>query len=214
METVNYKKPLGLGFIALFAIFLINLSVGYIPIAIDSPFWAIRDWWNVISYILQAAATGYIAFCPQCKSSIFTKIGFGLYTILTLICAINDIAYMHTGAVLWNFDGLQYVLSLALYAPGLLFIAWGSKLWMPSKIALSAQVAIGVIGDMIWIKLRHMYQNYMDFPIEQIESIQSTADIIHHICLFIMIAALILTIIWVYTRDKAQYSHNNTFDVI
>lgn len=201
-------------FITLFAIFLINLSVGYIPIPVDSPFWAICDWWYIISYVLQIAATGYITYCPQCKSSIFTVIGFALYTILTLICATNHIAYMHAGAALWNSEGLQYVLSLALYAPGLLLIAWGSKLWTPSKIALSIQVAFGVIGDMIWIKLRHMYQNYNDFPFEQIESIQSTADIIHSICLFIMIVALILTIIWVCKRDKAQYSRNNTFDVI
>lgn len=216
METANYKKSIGLGLIVLFSIFIINSIVAAIPVMSDSSFYKIRDWWFLLSQVIQATAVIFSAFNRKSQATISSKIGACLYSALMLIFIFNRLSYNIIGESYLYFAGVsEYLNTFLFYTPGLLLLIWGlSKLWLPIKLVTTLMVAISIVEDMIWAKLVPMYQNMSDFTFEQTEPLQNTVDLLSHINIIVTIAALILTIVWFNLKTKIPSAQKHNIDLI
>lgn len=216
MEITNYKKTIGLGLIVLFTVFFINLSVARIPLMSDSIFYKIRDWWFLLSQIIQAFAVIFIAFNKQSQAAIFSKIGAVLYSVLMIIYISNRLAYNINDSTLLYFPGIsEYINSLLLYSPGLLLLVWGlNKLWLPIKLVTTLSVVVSTIGDMIWAQLVPMYQNISDYSFEQTDSLQNIVDILNSTNTIITLTLIVLSIIWTCLRSKVLSFQNHNIDII
>lgn len=216
MEITNYKKTIGLGLIVLFTVFFINLSVARIPLMSDSIFYKIRDWWFLLSQIIQASAVIFIAFNRQSQAAIVSKIGAVLYSVLMIIYISNRLAYNINDSTLLYFPGIsEYINSLLLYSPGLLLLVWGlNKLWLPIKLVTTLSVVVSTIGDMIWAKLVPMYQNISDYSFEQTDSLQNIVDILNSTNTIITLTLIVLSIIWICLRSKVLSFQHHNIDII
>lgn len=216
MEITNYKKTIGLGLIVLFTVFFINLSVARIPLMSDSIFYKIRDWWFLLSQIIQASAVIFIAFNRQSQAAIVSKIGAVLYSVLMIIYISNRLAYNINDSTLLYFQGIsEYINTLLLYSPGLLLLVWGlNKLWLPIKLVTTLSVVASTIGDMIWAKLVPMYQNISDYSFEQTDSLQNIVDILNSTNTIITLTLIVLSIIWICLRSKVLSFQNHNIDII
>lgn len=216
MEITNYKKTIGLGLIVLFTVFFINLSVARIPLMSDSIFYKIRDWWFLLSQIIQAFAVIFVAFNKQSQAAIVSKIGAVLYSVLMIIYISNRLAYNINGSTLLYIPGIsEYINSLLLYSPGLLLLVWGlNKLWLPIKLVTTLSVVVSTIGDMIWAQLVPMYQNIPDYSFEQTDSLQNIVDILNSTNTIITLTLIVLSIIWICLRSKVLSFQNHNIDII
>lgn len=216
MEIENYKKTIGWGLIALFTVFFINVLVACIPVMHDSAFYKIRDWWFILSQIIQASAVILIAFSRNSQASLISKIGAILYSLLMLMYITNRIVFFINGNAFLYFQGVsEYVNSLLLYSPGLLLLVWGlSKLWLPIKLVTTLSVIVSIIEDMIWARLVPMYQNMSDYSFEQTEPLQNIVDILSHINSFITFALIVLTFVWMCLRSKVPSVQNRNIEII
>ncbi len=216
MEITNYKKTIGLGLIVLFTVFFINLSVARIPLMSDSIFYKIRDWWFLLSQIIQAFAVIFVAFNKQSQAAIVSKIGAVLYSVLMIIYISNRLAYNINGSTLLYIPGIsEYINSLLLYSPGLLLLVWGlNKLWLPIKLVTTLSVVVSTIGDMIWAQLVPMYQNISDYSFEQTDSLQNIVDILNSTNTIITLTLIVLSIIWICLRSKVLSFQNHNIDII
>ena len=216
MEITNYKKTIGLGLIVLFTVFFINLSVARIPLMSDSIFYKIRDWWFLLSQIIQAFAVIFAAFNKQSQAAIVSKIGAVLYSVLMIIYISNRLAYNINGSTLLYIPGIsEYINSLLLYSPGLLLLVWGlNKLWLPIKLVTTLSVVVSTIGDMIWAQLVPMYQNISDYSFEQTDSLQNIVDILNSTNTIITLTLIVLSIIWICLRSKVLSFQNHNIDII
>lgn len=216
MEITNYKKTIGLGLIVLFTVFFINLSVARIPLMSDSIFYKIRDWWFLLSQIIQAFAVIFVAFNKQSQAAIVSKIGAVLYSVLMIIYISNRLAYIINGSTLLYIPGIsEYINSLLLYSPGLLLLVWGlNKLWLPIKLVTTLSVVVSTIGDMIWAQLVPMYQNISDYSFEQTDSLQNIVDILNSTNTIITLTLIVLSIIWTCLRSKVLSFQNHNIDII
>lgn len=216
MEIPNYKKTIGLGLIVLFTVFFINLSVARIPLMSDSIFYKIRDWWFLLSQIIQAFAVIFVAFNKQSQAAIVSKIGAVLYSVLMIIYISNRLAYNINGSTLLYIPGIsEYINSLLLYSPGLLLLVWGlNKLWLPIKLVTTLSVVVSTIGDMIWAQLVPMYQNISDYSFEQTDSLQNIVDILNSTNTIITLTLIVLSIIWICLRSKVLSFQNHNIDII
>lgn len=214
MEITNYKKTIGLGLIVLFTVFFINLSVARIPLMSDSIFYKIRDWWFLLSQIIQAFAVIFVAFNKQSQAAIVSKIGAILYSVLMIIYISNRLAYNINGSTLLYIPGIsEYINSLLL--PGLLLLVWGlNKLWLPIKLVTTLSVVVSTIGDMIWAQLVPMYQNISDYSFEQTDSLQNIVDILNSTNTIITLTLIVLSIIWICLRSKVLSFQNHNIDII
>lgn len=216
MEITNYKKSIGLGLIVLLCVFIINSLVAAIPVMSDSSFYKIRDWWFLLSQVIQATAVIFLAFNRKTQATIFSKIGACSYSALMLITIFNRLTYNIIGESYLYFAGVsEYLNTFLFYAPGLLLLIWGlSKLWLPIKLVTVLMVAISIVEDMIWAKLVPMYQNMSDFAFEQTEPLQNALDLLSHINILVLIAALILTIVWFNLKTKAPSAQKHYIDLL
>lgn len=216
MEITNYKKTIGLGLIVLFTVFFINLSVARIPLMSDSIFYKIRDWWFLLSQIIQAFAVIFVAFNKQSQAAIVSKIGAVLYSVLMIIYISNRLAYNINGSTLLYIPGIsEYINSLLLYSPELLLLVWGlNKLWLPIKLVTTLSVVVSTIGDMIWAQLVPMYQNISDYSFEQTDSLQNIVDILNSTNTIITLTLIVLSIIWICLRSKVLSFQNHNIDII
>lgn len=216
MEIENYKKTIGWGLIALFTVFFINVLVACIPVMHDSAFYKIRDWWFILSQIIQASAVILIAFSRKSQASLISKIGAILYSLLMLMYITNRIVFFINGNAFLYFQGVsEYVNSLLLYSPGLLLLVWGlSKLWLPIKLVTTLSVIVSIIEDMIWARLVPMNQNMSDYSFEQTEPLQNIVDILSHINSFITFALIVLTFVWMCLRSKVPSVQNRNIEII
>lgn len=205
-----------MGLIVLFTVFFINLSVARIPLMSDSIFYKIRDWWFLLSQIIQAFAVIFIAFNKQSQAAIFSKIGAVLYSVLMIIYISNRLAYNINDSTLLYFPGIsEYINSLLLYSPGLLLLVWGlNKLWLPIKLVTTLSVVVSTIGDMIWAQLVPMYQNISDYSFEQTDSLQNIVDILNSTNTIITLTLIVLSIIWTCLRSKVLSFQNHNIDII
>lgn len=214
----NYKlqKTIGLGLIVLFTVFFINLSVARIPLMSDSIFYKIRDWWFLLSQIIQAFAVIFVAFNKQSQAAIVSKIGAVLYSVLMIIYISNRLAYNINGSTLLYIPGIsEYINSLLLYSPGLLLLVWGlNKLWLPIKLVTTLSVVVSTIGDMIWAQLVPMYQNISDYSFEQTDSLQNIVDVLNSTNTIITLTLIVLSIIWTCLRSKVLSFQNHNIDII
>lgn len=214
----NYKlqKTIGLGLIVLFTVFFINLSVARIPLMSDSIFYKIRDWWFLLSQIIQAFAVIFVAFNKQSQAAIVSKIGAVLYSVLMIIYISNRLAYNINGSTLLYIPGIsEYINSLLLYSPGLLLLVWGlNKLWLPIKLVTTLSVVVSTIGDMKWAQLVPMYQNISDYSFEQTDSLQNIVDILNSTNTIITLTLIVLSIIWTCLRSKVLSYQNHNIDII
>ncbi len=201
-----YKKSIGIGLIILFTVCVINMTVGRIPLMADSISNKIRDIWFIVSQALQAITVLCIAFKSQSQASAISKIGAILYTILMLIYISNGLTHSINGNSCFYFPGVsEYINMLVLYAPGLLFLVWGlPRLWLPIKLVTTLNVVVAVSAEMIWVKLVLMYQNISDKNYDEMDHLQDILDILLSLNMVITIALLVLTIIWIYFRNKSQ----------
>ena len=216
MEIANYKKSIGLGLIILFSVFIINSLVAAIPLMPDSALYTIRNWWFPLSQIIQACAVIFVAFNRKSQTSIFSKIGACLYSVLMLIYIFNRLTYSIAGeSYLYSPGVSEYLYTLLFYAPGLLLLIWGlPKLWLPIKIVSSLMVGISIAEDLVWAKLVPMYRNMSDFTFEQTAPLQNTVDLLSHINVIVIIAALVLTIVWLNLKTKTPSAQKHKIDLI
>lgn len=205
-----------MGLIVLFTVFFINLSVARIPLMSDSIFYKIRDWWFLLSQIIQAFAVIFVAFNKQSQAAIVSKIGAVLYSVLMIIYISNRLAYNINGSTLLYIPGIsEYINSLLLYSPGLLLLVWGlNKLWLPIKLVTTLSVVVSTIGDMIWAQLVPMYQNISDYSFEQTDSLQNIVDILNSTNTIITLTLIVLSIIWICLRSKVLSFQNHNIDII
>lgn len=133
-----------------------------------------------------------------------------------LIYIFNRLSYNFTGESYLYFPGVsEYLNTLVFYTPGLLLLFWGlPKLWLPIKIVSTLMIAISIVEDMIWAKLVPMYQNMSDFTFEQAEPLQNTVDLLSHTNIIVIIAALILTIVWLNLKTKSSSAQKHNIDLI
>ena len=205
-----------MGLIVLFTVFFINLSVARIPLMSDSIFYKIRDWWFLLSQIIQAFAVIFVAYNKQSQAAIVSKIGAVLYSVLMIIYISNRLAYNINGSTLLYIPGIsEYINSLLLYSPGLLLLVWGlNKLWLPIKLVTTLSVVVSTIGDMIWAQLVPMYQNISDYSFEQTDSLQNIVDILNSTNTIITLTLIVLSIIWICLRSKVLSFQNHNIDII
>ena len=219
MEIANYKKTIGLGLVILFSLFLVNVIIGRIPITHDSVWFNFREWWFPLSQLCQLVTVIFVAFNSKVQSSIVSKIGAVLYSILMLVYISNRITYHINGSSLLYLEGIfEYITSFLIFAPGLLLLVWGlRKLWLPIKIVTTISVVVSLIEDVIWTKLRPMYINMTEFSYEEfekIEPLQNAVDTLIHINALIYLALVVLTIVWISMRQKAPSIKTNNIDLI
>ena len=219
MNIANYKKTIGLGLVILFTLFLINVIFSRIPINHDSVWYNVRLWWFTLSQFLQSTAVLFVAYNPKSQSSIISKIGAVLYSLLMLIYISNRICFYINGSYIVYYEGVsEYINAFLLFAPGVLLFVWGLyKLWLPIKIATSISVAVSLIIDVIWAKLVPMYKDMADFSYEQsekIETLQNAVDILSNIDAIIIIVLVILTIAWLSMKQKVPSVQTNNIDII
>lgn len=215
MDKQSLRKNLGVGFIVLFAVFLINSIIARIPLNPDSGLNSACKGWFILSYFLQGGAISYISFNKVCKSTIIAKIGCCLYGILLITYIVNQFAYIISDESLIYFPNIsEYINSLVFFAPGLLLLTWGSKLWLPSKIVFSITILFDVILDMIWAKLVVMYRNYEYYSFDQIEPLQNISDTISTVSSLFLLTSLVLTIVWLFLKQKTPSSVNSNIDLI
>ena len=219
MAISNYKKTIGLGMLILFTLFLINVIFGYIPITPNSVWFNVREWWFPLSQFLQFTVVLFVAYNPNSQSSIISKIGAVLYSLLMLIYISNRICFYINGSYIVYYEGVfEYINAFLLFAPGVLLFVWGlCKLWLPIKIATSISVAVSLIIDVIWAKLVPMYKDMADFSYEQsekIETLQNAVDILSNINAIIIIVLVILTIAWLSMKQKVPSVQTNNIDII
>lgn len=182
----------------------------------DSIFYKIRDWWFLLSQIIQAFAVIFVAFNKQSQAAIVSKIGAVLYSVLMIIYISNRLAYNINGSTLLYIPGIsEYINSLLLYSPGLLLLVWGlNKLWLPIKLVTTLSVVVSTIGDMIWAQLVPMYQNISDYSFEQTDSLQNIVDILNSTNTIITLTLIVLSIIWICLRSKVLSFQNHNIDII
>ncbi len=200
MEAAITKKHVGAGFIALFAIFLINGILARIPVDYESIWWVIRA---AVFNLLIIAAVVYIAFSRKCQSSLPAKIGGAMYVLYTLWFTTEIIAFQITGEGIIKFPSMTYVYIsyFVLYALGVLLFAWGSKLWQPSKIAFTASVLTNIFCYVMGtIVIHSMWRNGDDY--EAIESVRSMCDTASWVSYTLVAASLVLTIVWMCSKSK------------
>ncbi len=207
MNIANYKKTIGLGLVILFTLFLMNVIFGRIPINHDPVWFNIREWWFTLSTFLQSTAVLFVAYNPKSQSSIISKIGAVLYSLLMLISISNRICFYINGSNPLYYEGIsEYINSFLLFAPGILLFVWGlRKLWLPIKIATSISVVVSLIEEVIWTKLLPMYINMNESSYEQfekIEPLENAVNILSIIYAVTIIALVILTIVWISMKQK------------
>lgn len=216
MITAINKKYIGLGFIALLTIFILNTIVAIIPLEPENSLFIARNWYFMLSNLLKIAIVLYIAFYPKCVSTLISKIGSTLYGLLNLIYITNFIfSKFEAESPLYSSGISEYIYSLCLFAPGFLLLTWGSRVWLPVKILLSIDVLLNVIADMLWIKLISIYQNSsgtLDF--DKIDPLQNTISILSCISTFVIIGALVTTIIWLSIKTKTPSATTQKIDLI
>ena len=170
MNIANYKKTIGLGLVIFFTLLLIDVIFSRIPINHDSVWYNVRLWWFTLSQFLQSTAVLFVAYNPKSQSSIISKIGAVLYSLLMLIYISNRICFYINANIIFYYEGVsEYINSFLLFAPGILLFVWGlRKLWLPIKIATSISVVVSLIEDVIWTKLQPMYMNLNSATLLQI----------------------------------------------
>lgn len=219
MAISNYKKTIGPGMLILFTLFLINVIFVRIPITHDSVWFNVREWWFPLSLFLQFTVVLFVAYNPNSQSSIISKIGAVLYSLLMLIYISDRICFYINGSNIVYYEGVTiYICLFLLYAPGVLLFVWGlCKLWLPIKIVTSILVAVHLIGNVILTKLVLMYKDMADLSYEQsekIEPLQNAVDILSNIHAIIIIALVILTIAWLSMKQKVPSVQTNNIDII
>ena len=200
METAITKKHVGAGFIALFAIFLINGILVRIPVDYESIWWVIRA---AVFNLLIIAAVVYIAFSRKCQSSLPAKIGGAMYSMYLLWFVMETIAFQITGEGIIRFSSMTYVYIsyFVLYVLGVFLFAWGSQLWLPSKIVYTASVLTNIFCYVMGtIVVQSMWRNGDDY--EAIESVQSMCDTASWVSFAFVAASLVLTIVWMCSKSK------------
>ena len=215
MNIANYKKTIGLGLVIFFTLLLIDVIFSRIPINHDSVWYNVRLWWFTLSQFLQSTAVLFVAYNPKSQSSIISKIGAVLYSLLMLIYISNNICYHINGSI--PFEGLSEFTFL-LFTTGILLFVWGlRKLWLPIKIATSISVVVSLIEDVIWTKLQPMYMNMNESSYEQfekIEPLQNAVNILSNIYAVTIIGLVILTIVWLSMKQKVPSIQTHNIDII
>ena len=219
MNIANYKKTIGLGLVILFTLFLINVIFSRIPINHDSVWYNVRLWWFTLSQFLQSTAVLFVAYNPKSQSSIISKIGAVIYSLLMLIYISNRICFYINANIIFYYEGVsEYINSFLLFAPGILLFVWGlRKLWLPIKIATSISVVVSLIEDVIWTKLQPMYMNMNESSYEQfekIEPLQNAVNILSNIYAVTIIGLVILTIVWLSMKQKVPSIQTHNIDII
>lgn len=219
MNIANYKKTIGLGLVIFFTLLLIDVIFSRIPINHDSVWYNVRLWWFTLSQFLQSTAVLFVAYNPKSQSSIISKIGAVLYSLLMLIYISNRICFYINANIIFYYEGVsEYINSFLLFAPGILLFVWGlRKLWLPIKIATSISVVVSLIEDVIWTKLQPMYMNMNESSYEQfekIEPLQNAVNILSNIYAVTIIGLVILTIVWLSMKQKVPSIQTHNIDII
>lgn len=200
METAITKKHVGIGFIFLFAVFFINSILARIPIDFESIWWVIR---LGVFNLLIIATVVYIAFSRKCQSSLPAKIGGAMYALYSFWFVMEHLAFHFSGEGIVRLPSMTYVHTLyfVLYMLAVLLFAWGSKLWLPSKIAYSASVLTNVFCYVMGtIVERSMWLNGDDY--EAIESVRSMCDTALWVSFAFVLVSLVLTIVWMCSKSN------------
>lgn len=195
MEKAITKKHVGIGFIFLFAVLFINSILARIHVDFESIWWVIR---SGVFDLLIIAAVIYIAFYRKCQSSLPAKIGGAMYALFMFWFEMESLAFHFTGESIVRFPSMTYahITYFVLYALGVLLFAWGSKLWLPSKIAYTACVLTNifcyVMGNIILRSALH----------EDYESILSTLNTASWVSFALVAVSLVLTIVWMCSKSN------------
>ena len=197
METAITKKHVGTGFIYLFAVLFINGILVRIPVAPESILWDIRVYYV---NLLLIPAIAYIAFSRKCQSSLPAKIGGAMYVLYAFWIVMEILAVRLTGEGIVKFPSMAYshISYFVFYALAVLLFAWGSKLWLPSKIAYTASVLTSVfcyvMGNIVLFSAMRNGEDY--------ESILPTLNTATWVSFALVAASLVLTIIWMCSTSK------------
>ena len=203
----KYRKRLGIGFIILFAILVLNLCSVYLfsylfeKVSFEhfDTFLKVRTGWFVFVQLVLGFSAIFIAFVCKGQSYAPSKIGGIAFALVNLFYLVGNLSYIFTDDNLLSplfekFDHLGYVLFFTLYIPGLTLLAWGNKLWLPSKIILSVFLLLTAIAEMSYALRDHISYDTLNL-------INKIATPIEILCL---LACVILTIVWVCKKTKEQ----------
>lgn len=197
MENTSYKKTIGTGFLILFGIFFLNLGVNIFTAGSGSTLLNIRQLWYCITPFIMGAAVVIIAFPRKSQTNYLCKTGAIIYLAMLTIMLINNISSLTINRMLISFPaGYQYVPSLVLYLPGLIFLIWGCKLWMPVKIIATLRVVIAVAVDIIISMQSTLYEKYSDDLHEKLKSYDTIYEILGAASIILTLAAIVFIIIW------------------
>ena len=218
MNIANYKKTIGLGLVILFTLFLINVIFSRIPINHDSVWYNVRLWWFTLSQFLQSTAVLFVAYNPKSQSSIISKIGAVLYSLLMLIYISNRICFYINANIIFYYEGVsEYINSFLLFAPGILLFVWGlRKLWLPIKIVASTSVAFYLIIYVIWRIQSSLFENIVSsYELhKKYYRLENVADILSMINGVTILALVILTIVWLSMKQKVPSIQTHNIDII
>lgn len=192
MNSINYKKHLGLGFLFFFTILLITYVFDVIEIDYESSWSSIRRNWFTWYPILLIVTAIYIAFFRKCQSSLPAKVGCILYTPFLVSGLINMLTYISTGKFVAILSSSPYkCICFGFYVLGIILLTWGSRLWLPAKIAFTSCIALNITFDILF------FTSY-----KYSDSFFSVWEIISWASFAFVIVAFILTIIWMCQKPK------------
>lgn len=207
----KYKTSVAIGFIVLLSILIANILASFVPSLLGAAFrngfsdfvLKISRVWGLFGYFAMFVCMLYIAFFPRCKSGIVAKIGAIMCCAIIFVWFINSACSMFASRLLIPYRGtIEIVGTLLVYAPGLLMLTWGSKLWMPAKIAVSVSVFLFMVNRLVWLAMPYAYRNSFNND----ETVKIFSVLIGIIALLMFIAyviALILTVICFFKQKKS-----------
>ncbi len=190
------KKRIGICLCIIFGISLITCLLQKI-----SSFTYI-NYLYLLSDIIYIGPILYIAFNKQSGSNIWSKTGGGLYVALLLMFASEQVAILEKGTPLIEWSFLGWAIISSATSLFLLMFYWGTRIWLPIKIVITANIIPKIVNIIAYSKVIHAEGSDYQTREEAIRSYTSTVDLISILYIIIYAVSLILTIVWMLESSK------------
>lgn len=205
MENTSYKRTIGTGFLILYGIYILNWAVNLLTVGTGETWMYVRHLWYCITPLIMGAAAVIIAFPRKSQTNFLCKTGAIIYLALLTITIINNISYLTVDKMPISYPaGYEYVASLVMYLPGMLFLIWGCKLWMPVKILASLKVAITETVDILNSMQSALFRQSIDDFNEKMQAYNLAYEILGAAAIILTLAVVVLLIVWMCRKPKVQ----------
>ncbi len=210
MTKILNSKPVAIGFLILFATYVVNFSIPYVMyylIGKNPAYYEIPNWWFVSYYVINLCAIVLISI----KSNIVSKIGGGLFAAFWLINLADIFCLIFNHHYLYDYNPtLWYVRYLGLYLLGFLLLILSAGIWKSIKTF----GAIGIVLCVTEMVLRMQIIAISEAGIYHDETLVVIDEVASFASFGFYVVTLILLIVSVCKTSKADATQKNKIDLI